>query len=222
MTVVVSHDIGLNTSAAGSMFWAGPAVGVVVVVLLVTGGVSEPATASTYGSSFPFERTAAGPTGQVDIASAQTTADAVLQIRRLSGLTWEELSDLFDVSRRSVHHWASGKVVSAKHDQIIRQTLITIRRLDRGSAADTRALLLTPDPFGVSAMDLLKAGSFRDAMARGEPRIISERRRLPLSQPAQDARRPPAPALLLGADQQRPTIPARARIARTARASKTG
>jgi DNA-binding transcriptional regulator YiaG len=222
MTAVALHDTGLNTSAAGSMFWDDPAARAGVVVFLVSGWISEPATASTYRSYCPFERTAAGPTGQVDFASAQTTADAVLEIRRLSGLTWEELGDLFDVSRRSVHHWASGKVVSAKHEQTIRQTLIAIRHLDRGSVTDTRALLLTPDTFDVSVIDLLKAGFYRDAMARAEPRMVSERRRLPLSQAARDARRPPAPALLLGADQERPDIPSKARIARVVRASKAG
>jgi hypothetical protein len=222
MTAVALHDTGLNTSAAGSMFWANPAARAGVVVFLVSGWISEPATASTYQSYWPFERTAAGPTGQVDFASAQTTADAVLEIRRRSRLTWEELGDLFDVSRRSVHHWASGKVVSAKHEQVVRQLLIAIRHLDRGSAAETRALLLTPDALGVSVIDLLKGGFYRDAMARAEPRIVSERRRLPLSQVAQDARRLPAPTLLVGADQERPDIPAKARVARAARASKAG
>ncbi len=36
---------------------------------------------------------------------------------------------------------------------------------------------------------------------------MSEQRRLPLSIAAQEARRPPSPALLLGADQERPRIP---------------
>lgn len=118
--------------------------------------------------------------------------------------------------------WANGKPVSAKHEQIIRQTLIAIRHLDRGSAVETRALLLTPDMLGVSVLDLLKTGFYRDAMSRAQPRALSEQRRLPLSEAAQDARRPPAPALLLGADQERPEIPAKARVARAARTPKAG
>ena len=62
------------------------------------------------------ERTAAGPIGQIEHAPAESTAEAVMEIRRRSGLTWEELGDLFDVSRRSVHHWANGKSVTASHD----------------------------------------------------------------------------------------------------------
>jgi hypothetical protein len=218
MTALGWEDPDMHTSAAGPMFWAGPTVRAGAIgMFLITSGISEPATGSTYRTYFPFERTAAGPTGQLDLVTAQTTADAVLEIRRLSGLTWEELSDLFDVSRRSVHHWASGKVVSAKHEQIIRQTLTTIRYLDRGGAADTRALLLTTDAAGVSVLDLLTAKFYNRAISRATPHVITEQYRIPLSEAAQHARRPPAPTLLLGAEQERPDIPAKARVARAAR-----
>jgi hypothetical protein len=217
MNVLKWEDPAMHTSAAGAMCRAG-----VIGVLLITTDISEPATASTYAAYFPFERTAAVPPGQLDLVSAQTTADAVLEIRRLSGLTWEELGDLFDVSRRSIHHWASGKVASAKHEQIIRQILDAIRHLDRGGATDTRALLLTADSFGVSTLDLLKAGSYKEAMSRAAPHVMPEQRRVPLSQTAQNLRRLPAPALLLSADQERPDIPAKARAARAARVPTSG
>jgi hypothetical protein len=218
MIALGREDPDIHTSAAGPMFWAGPTVRAGAIgVFLITSGISEPATGSTYRTYFPFERTAAGPTGQLDLVAAETTADAVLEIRRLSGLTWEELSDLFDVSRRSVHHWASGKVVSAKYEEIIRQTLTTIRHLDRGGAADTRALLLTTDAAGVSVLDLLKAKFYKRAISRATPHVITKQYRIPLSQAAQHVRRPPAPTLLLGADQERPEISAKARVARAAR-----
>jgi transcriptional regulator with XRE-family HTH domain len=221
MTVLAGEDVATHTSAAGPMFWAAPVVRAGLIgVLLITSGVCEPATGSTYSGYFPFERTAAGPSGQLDFAPAQTTAEAVLEIRRRSGLTWEELSDLFDVSRRSVHHWASGNVVSAKHERIIRQMLTAIRHLDRGNVAGTRAMLLTTDALGVSALDLLKVGLYEEATQRAEPRTISEQRRMPLSQAAQDARRPPAPRLLLGAAHEPADIPAKARVARAARVPK--
>jgi hypothetical protein len=219
MTVLAGQDVVAHTSAAGPMLWARP---VVCAGVIGVSGISELATGSTYRNYFPFERTVAGPSEQLDFAPAQTTAEAVLEIRRRSGLTWEELSDLFDVSRRSVHHWASGKVVSAKHERIIRQMLTAIRHLDRRNAAGTRAVLLTTDALGVSALDLLKLGHYEEAMSRAETRTTSERPRMPLSRAAQDARRPPAPGLLLGSDQERADIPAKARVARAARVPKVG
>ena len=106
--------------------------------------------------------------------------------------------DLFDVSRRSVHHWANGKPVTASHDRTIRRMLAAIRHLDRGSQNDTRALLRAVDPAtGVSTLDLLKAGQFDEAMGRVPGVRVPEPPRTPLSRAARDARRPPALPLLL-------------------------
>lgn len=210
----------LPTSAFGPMSWTGSAACAGAAVFLVAGSMSEPATASSYRSYVPFERTAAGPTGKIASSSIQSTAEAVLEIRRISGLTWEELAELFDVSRRSVHHWASGNAISAKHEHAVRQVLIAVRHLDRGSAANTRSALLTPDAFGVSLIELLKVGSYREAMSRLQAVSKANQQLLPLTKAAHETRRPPAPEFLVGADQERPNIPAKARIARAVRAPK--
>ena len=39
----------------------------------------------------------------------------IAQLRRLTGLTWEQLAYLFGVSRQSVHFWASGGTMTAAH-----------------------------------------------------------------------------------------------------------
>ena len=209
IALALSDKPDTHTSAVGSMYRAGVAV-----------HLSGSSTANTYDLPRLIEHTAAGPPGQIDHVPTETTAEAVLEIRRRSGLTWEELGDLFDVSRRSVHHWASGKAVSAKHDRMIHQTLAALRHLDQGNQAGTRAQLLATDAAGVSTLDLLKAGLFDEAMARVEGLVAPEHRRIPLSRKAQDARRPPAPWLLLEADQERPDFPAKARTVRAARAPK--
>lgn len=220
MTAPALHDMpASHTSAAGSMYR--PGLDAAFTAMLVIGGLSGSATASTYDVPRFVERTAAGPAGQIDRVAAESTAEAVLEIRRRSGLTWEELSDLFDVSRRSVHHWASGKAVSARHDQAIRRMLAAIRRLDQGNQAGTRAQLLAVDAAtGVSALDLFKAGRFDEAMEHAAGVRPPAPRRVPLSGEAQDARRPQAPALLLEAEQERPGVPAKARTARAKRTPK--
>ena len=144
-----------------------------------------------------------------------------MEIRRRSGLTWQELAELFEVSRRSVHHWANGNPVSAGRERIIRRMLAAIRHLDRGSQVDTRALLLAVDQAtGVSTLDLLKTGRFDDATARVAGGRATPPHRVPLSSDIQDARRPPAPALLLGAEQDRPDVPAKARTVQPKRTHK--
>ena len=141
-----------------------------------------------------------------------------MEIRRRSGLTWEELGDLFDVSRRSVHHWANGKTVTSGHDRMIRKMLAALRHLDQSNQMATRAFLLTADPAtGVSTLDLLKDGRFDEAMGRVDGARAPERNRIPLSRAALDARRPQPPVFLLGAEQDRPDIPANARAVRLKR-----
>lgn len=212
-----------RTSAGGPMAARGVRrTSLIFCAVFLTSGISEAATGSTNTGHIEFERTGAGPTGQVYSANGQNTADAVLEIRRLSGLTWDELSDLFDVSRRSVHHWASGKALSSKHDRMIRQILTVIRHHNRGSSSDMRALLLTAGASGVSIFEQLKRGEFAAVMLRTEPRLIVEPRRIPLSKIAQDARRLPAPALLIDADQERADIPTKARLAQSVRVPKAG
>ena len=168
------------------------------------------------------ERTAAGPVGQFDYMPAESTAKAIMEIRRRSGLTWEELGDLFDVSRRSVHHWANGKPVTAGHDRTIRRMLAALRHLDRGDRVGTRGLLLTVNPAtGVATVDLLKDGRFDEAMGRVEGVRTTERHRTALSRAAWEARRPQTPALLLEAEQDRPEMPAKARAVRARRTART-
>ena len=192
--------------------------------------LAEPMTANTYPegrwavwtTGTPgCSRAAAGPAAQFDYMPTESTAEAIMEIRRRSGLTWQELAELFEVSRRSAHHWANGNPVSAGRERTIRRMLAAIRHLDRGSQVDTRALLLAVDQAtGVSTLDLLKTGRFDDATARVAGGRAPVPHRVPLLSDVQDARRPPAPALLLGAEQDRPDVPARARTARPKRTPK--
>ena len=155
-----------RTSAMGCMYR--PALDATFAVLIAT-MLPESATATSTGETIVLysERTAAGPFGQIEHVPAESTAEAIMEIRRRSGLTWEELGDLFDVSRRSVHHWANGKPVTASHDRTIRRMLAAVRHLDQGDQVGTRALLLAVDQaMGVSTLDLLKDGRFDEAMGR--------------------------------------------------------
>lgn len=185
--------------------------------------VPQEITASTYLITKPTEQTTASPAHLAVEAATETTGEAILEIRRRSGLTWEELADLFDVSRRSVHHWASGKAVTAEHDRQIRRTLAVVRQLDQGQAEHTRALLVSPRADGRIVLDLVKSGAFAEALASGG---VAQPRHRPLpTQTAEGVRRrwrPPAPAELVGALPDRPDSPAsgQSRVARVWRTPK--
>ena len=217
MTIPTLHDVsGASTSAAGPMRQASLAF--TIATTLATTPLSGAATSNGYETPRPVEWTTAGPPGQIRFAPAESTAEAILEIRRRSGLTWEEMGDLFDVSRRSIHHWASGKPVSTRRERALRQALAAIRRLDRGDQAGTRARLLAVDHYtGLSALDMMREGRFDEITARTEGARAPDPLRIPLSRKARKTRRPPPPPFLLEAEQDRPDVPANARAVRAVR-----
>lgn len=191
-----------------------------LTICLMFGGMSSPVTASSYQIPIQGERTSSSPSRPIFGVPTDTAASAMLEIRRRAALTWDELADLFGVTRRSVHHWANGNTVNAKHEQAIHQALAIVRRFDRGASSDTKALLLAVGVGGLTVMDLVREGRFQDAFARAPSHVTSETVRIPLSKKAREARRPPAPGLLVEAIQDRPDIPAKARVARALRVPK--
>ncbi len=175
-----------------------------------------------------YARATASSVGQAEPATAvdqhpATKGEAISELRRLSGLTWEQLAQLFDVSRRSVHFWASGKPLSAANETRLARVLSVVRHADRGDAGSNRAALVdTSDE--ASPLQLLteqRFGEARVALGRGTGRsapMLEE-----LSAEAKVSRRPLPPAGLFGAKHDRVHLePGRARGARTARKKPRG
>lgn len=187
----------------------------------VHGSLVDLATANNYDPVRPDESTTANITGQIDYLPAKTTAEAVLEIRRLSGLTWDELSEIFDVSRRSVHHWANGKKISARNERVVHQTLAAINHLDEGGQSKTRARLLEVGISGHSPFNFLASHEFEQVLALipGEAKPVHHYS--PLASQALEAQRPPAPVSLLSANPERfRSSTSKARIARSVRTTK--
>jgi DNA-binding transcriptional regulator YiaG len=134
--------------------------------------------------------------------SIETTQQAVNKLRKLSGLTWEQLAKLFDVSRRSLHAWASGQQLSPSNKQKLDQLLNTIQYINRGSASLNRSLLLEPGSDGRSPFDLLVAGEHEEVkQILGFGNAPNKPQLKPLSKDAGKSRMPPNPADLVDALQ---------------------
>ena len=150
--------------------------------------------------------------------SSEFTSDAIAELRRTSGLTWDQLGRLFGVSRRSVHFWASGKPMNAANEQHLLQVLDVVRRADRGDARSNRAVLFEVSENG-TPFDLLASKRFDEAgalLGRGPGR-----RRLtlrPLDAKAAAERAPLPPEALIDAMNDRiHRDVGRVRLARTVR-----
>jgi hypothetical protein len=147
-----------------------------------------------------------GSTGVGKVAPANSgvpvlaTAQAISRLRRLSGLTWRQLADMFGVSRRSVHFWSSGKPLSASNEAHVRQALDVVQGHDGTGARDVRGALLHAVN-GMSAYHLLAEQRFDDARKMLANRSVSAPRipPAPLSEQARKARAPAAPGTLLDA-----------------------
>ena len=151
------------------------------------------------------------------------TRKAISELRRISGLTWQQLGQLLGVSRRSVHYWASGKPLNAGNQERLMRVLDIVRAAYRGSARGTRAALLDAGE-GTTTLDMLAAQRFDDARsALGQGRARPVPALAALSAEAKAARKPLPPEELYDAKSERVhREPGRARAARSVRNTRRG
>ena len=180
--------------------------GVYVWLIFVGGALSVPGTTSEEGL---VERrqaliSQAQTNSGVQEQALQSASSAIMELRRLSGLTWDQLARLFGVTPRSLHFWVSGKPLTPTNEELLNRLLATIRRLDRGSSKENRSLLLGIRKDGVIPFDLLIEGQYEQVLsllgpghapARPHPSTLSVEARL--------ARVPHEPDELVGAMQDR-------------------
>jgi transcriptional regulator with XRE-family HTH domain len=135
----------------------------------------------------------------ITVESAQVT---IHELKKLSGLTWEQLAKIFNVSRRSLHFWASGKPMTPFNEEHLRRLLATIRYIDRGSADINRSALLHAQQGSIIPLDLLIAGKYEEAKRLlGAGKAVEKPKLKPLSPEAIASRFPPSPEDLVGALQ---------------------
>lgn len=83
------------------------------------------------------------------------------RIRRISGLTWAELSTAFSVSTRTLHNWDAGEPLRQKHLKRLHEVAGLFDRLDQGNPVYLRNLLLK-DLGGQNALVMLRAGQLKE------------------------------------------------------------
>ncbi len=150
--------------------------------------------------------------------SAETPGRKIAEARRLSGLTWEELSAAMGVTRRTLHLWANGRPIGAANEERLARLLVAVRAVDRGTARSTRLAIMSPAGTGGRLpLDLLAQAKFDEfVMLVGRGGGRNEGPSLPLSSLARASRMPPPPVELLTALQDefetaaRPRVPGKA------------
>jgi transcriptional regulator with XRE-family HTH domain len=133
--------------------------------------------------------------------SRSGTSEAIAELRRISGLTWEQLAGMLQVSRRALHFWASDKQMHPAHEERVHRVLAALRRIDRGAPDLTRAALLEN---GAEALDRLGAGDFAGLEKLLSAGSTAPRRPPQVPRQAMAERRPPSPADLVQSSQDGP------------------
>lgn len=98
------------------------------------------------------------------VASQPSQADQVRDLHRMSGLTWTQLGSLFGVSRRAVHHWATGGRMNAANAELLAELTTRVAALGQTEPRSRRDALLTrPDAYEPSIVE-----EFRQRIAARE------------------------------------------------------
>lgn len=171
--------------------------------VVVAGAMTLPGTASALPPADLASQ--ARTTNGVEAGVLRSAEAAVSELRRLTGFTWDQLARLFSVSRRTVHFWASGKVMNAANEEHLHRVLALVRLVDRGSSSENRVALLQPEAGGELPIDLLSSGRYSDAIAAlgaGRGRAF-ERARAPLGVTPEPMQKVPSPASLMDARHDR-------------------
>jgi hypothetical protein len=183
------------TSASGAMLMRHVGKPVVLGYMLVGLG-----TSTAQAAERPMGSTAVGQTTSGAAVAGSPTANASLgELRRLTGLTWDQLARVFKVSRRSLHFWASGKPMAAANEEHLQRMLAVARKIDRGSASATRAALLDARDGGSLPFDLLAAGDYERVVSLLGSAETPRVRPPSLSAAVRAARAPLKPEELVGA-----------------------
>jgi len=178
-----------STSARGAML--APKFSDGVLVGLILAGLNTPTAATASPRGVSAARAVVHTTAGASIPLLESTSASIAELRRLSGLTWDQLARLFDVSRRSVHFWASGKAMTSTNEERVHRTLGVMRKVDRGSAGANRNALLGATADGAVPFDLLAAGNY--------DRVLEL-----LGSGSSPRMRPPKPSLEIAARAPRP------------------
>lgn len=128
---------------------------------------------------------------------------AIAELRRRSGLTWDQLARLFSVSRRALHFWASGKPMTPSNEEHLQRLLSALRKIDRGSASANRSILLRVDEDGSMVFDLLAARDYDGVVALLGGQEPQRARPPKLAREVRTARAPRPPEELAAAQQDR-------------------
>lgn len=133
---------------------------------------STPAPFTAWASTLAGEHVGA-PTSSYSGSATPPISEQVEMLRTLSGLTTDQVARLMSVSRRSIHNWISGSLMSSANEERLSRLVAVIRSIP-GAPSDRRAKLLDSSA-GTSMFHRLLGEHSRDADIQVNPLTPRER-----------------------------------------------
>jgi DNA-binding XRE family transcriptional regulator len=106
------------------------------------------------------EVTSSGSDFELDVDYAKD----LKELRLRTALTWDQLAEIFGVTRRSLHAWVNGGAMRPEYSQKLALALRFARHIDQGLPSLTKAALFVEPPNGQVPFKALIRGNFAAAM----------------------------------------------------------
>jgi transcriptional regulator with XRE-family HTH domain len=90
------------------------------------------------------------------------------ELKTATGLSWSQLGEMFDVSRRAVYDWLEGKAIADHNYERLRAARKAIASKAFSSPFQARTFLLFGDADGTTPVQLLKEGRYSDFARSGQ------------------------------------------------------
>lgn len=120
------------------------------------------------GGNYNWPQRGTGHITPADVPSASlcpTTKDAIREVKATSGLTWQQIASIFEVSPRTMHNWADGSGIDSVHESQLRKVLDVIECGGNHSPVLNRRFLVSVLPSGRTPLELLAAGEYASVKA---------------------------------------------------------
>ena len=98
---------------------------------------------------------------RAEIVRPASTANQIMMLHESSGLTWDQIARLFNVSRRTVHNWAGGARLNAANIELLARVSAILSAAPTEAPAEVRAWLLASREGRRSIFDELRAAGQR-------------------------------------------------------------
>lgn len=140
---------GFGTSAGSRLHAGATALVLCATVWTTTVAPAVDVDSASHFSDYPTSVGASTP-------AKATDRERVKQLYARSGLTWDQLAKSFGVSRRAVHHWATGGKLSSANAATLTELSAFIKARPDLTPTQIRKAFFEPDHGGRSIMDRLR------------------------------------------------------------------